>query len=192
MYCANLLPLIFAQARCAKIKGARILMGIRYIRGAVHTQVTTQNVNWTLWVGGCVWKGVLWRNAVTICIPFPDIESKLITSQNNHAQSIIPLPIFFNCVTTFTMLAHASKNLILRDVTCTLTCNVKNTTFSIFTTYFNHTQESDILKRWHELKKNWITSTLYIYLDLCKHSLNLMLHWNNTGKKDGFQCPFWC
>ena len=30
-YFPNLLPLIFAQARCAKIKGAQILMGIRYL-----------------------------------------------------------------------------------------------------------------------------------------------------------------
>ena len=29
-YCAKLLPIIFAQARCTKIKGAQILMGIRY------------------------------------------------------------------------------------------------------------------------------------------------------------------
>ena len=31
LYCANLLRLIFAQARCAKNKGARILKGIRYL-----------------------------------------------------------------------------------------------------------------------------------------------------------------
>ena len=29
--CANLLPLIFAQAKCAKIKGARKFKGIRYV-----------------------------------------------------------------------------------------------------------------------------------------------------------------
>ena len=31
-HCANLLALIFAQARCAEIKGAQILMGIRFIK----------------------------------------------------------------------------------------------------------------------------------------------------------------
>ena len=75
------------------------------IRGAVHTQVTTQNVNMTLWVGRWVWKGVLRRYAVPICILFPEIKSKLITSQNNHAESIILLPTFFNCFTNFTALA---------------------------------------------------------------------------------------
>ena len=35
-YCANLLPLNFAQARCAKIKEAQILMGMRYVTGTAH------------------------------------------------------------------------------------------------------------------------------------------------------------
>ena len=47
-------------------------------------------------MGGLVCKGALIRYAVTICILFPDIESKLITSQNNHAQSIFSLPTFLN------------------------------------------------------------------------------------------------
>ena len=45
-------------------------------RGALNTQVTTQNVNLTLWVGECVLKGVVWRYAVTTCILFPDIEER--------------------------------------------------------------------------------------------------------------------
>ena len=42
-----------------------------------------------------------------------------------------------------------------------------------------HTQESDILKRSYKLK-NWITSTLYIYLNLCKLSPNIIIHLNDT------------
>ena len=34
------------------------------LRGAFHTQVTTQNVKLTLWIGRCIWNGVLWRYAV--------------------------------------------------------------------------------------------------------------------------------
>ena len=82
-------------------------------RGAFLTQVTMQNVNLTLWVGWCFWKGVIWCYAVTICIFFSDIESKLITSQNNHAQSILLLPTFFKSFTNLTALAHASKSLTL-------------------------------------------------------------------------------
>ena len=44
-----------------------------------------------------------------------------------------------------------------------------------------HIQESDILKRWYELKK-LITSTLYIYINLCKLSPNLIIHLNNALK----------
>ena len=36
-----LLPLIFAHARCAKMKGVRILMGIRYIRGGLYSGCLT-------------------------------------------------------------------------------------------------------------------------------------------------------
>ena len=101
-------------------------------------------------VMGGFWKWVLWRYAATICILFPDIESKLITSQNNHAQSIIPFTTFFNCFTNFTALSIAFRIVTLdymsnnvskerlyavvlykstSDVTCTLTYNVKDTTF---------------------------------------------------------------
>ena len=96
----------------------------------------------------------LWRYAVIICILFPDIELRLITSQTNHAQSIIPIPKFFNCVTNFTALAHVSvivrqttfsqERVYSMALTCTLTCNVKNTTFSIFTTYTNRPPNGSI------------------------------------------------
>ena len=51
------------------------ILYLLYVRGAVHTQVTTQKVHLTLWVDGLVWKGVLWCYALTICILFPDTES---------------------------------------------------------------------------------------------------------------------
>ena len=47
-------------------------------RRAFHTQVTTQNVNLTLWVGGCVLKGVVWRYAVTTCILFSRYRGKTL------------------------------------------------------------------------------------------------------------------
>ena len=81
--------------------------------------MTTQNVKLSLWVGGRVWKGFLWRYAVTICILLWDIEkakSKSITNQNNNAQLIIPILTFLNCVDNFTVLAHASKSLSLDSI----------------------------------------------------------------------------
>ena len=37
LHCANLLSLIMAQARCMKIKGTQILMGIRYLGVSIYT-----------------------------------------------------------------------------------------------------------------------------------------------------------
>ena len=42
-------------------------------------------------MGGLVCKGALIRYAVTICILFPDIKSKLITSQKKNTLRFIPL-----------------------------------------------------------------------------------------------------
>ena len=42
--CANLPPLIFTQARCAKIKGMRILMGIRYTSIGLNIYITDNYV----------------------------------------------------------------------------------------------------------------------------------------------------
>ena len=57
---------------------------------------------------------------------FPDIESKLITSQKNHAQSIILLPTFFNCFPNLTALAHSSKSLTLDCMSNNFDCMSNN------------------------------------------------------------------
>ena len=63
--------------RCTMNYNTAIIdMEHKWIRGAFHTLVTTQNVKLPLWVVGCLsWKGVLWCYAVTTCILFPDIEN---------------------------------------------------------------------------------------------------------------------
>ena len=69
--------------------------------------------------GGWFWIGVFWHYGEAICILLGDIEkakSKTITSQNNNAQLIIPISTFFNYFDDFTMLAYASKILILDSI----------------------------------------------------------------------------
>ena len=90
------------------------------------------------------WVGLKW-GLLTLCFSgmytFERYRKSKIISQNNNAQLIILILTFFNCFDDFTMLAHASRTLILDSIS----------------NYFSESKTREVMQRYSRVQ---VTSTV--------------------------------